>query len=252
MGIGSGWGGHWLRMKPPKILLVDGHPCGEVWVSWVFWLWLKQVEVVYRYGEGWNVSLEKLWRFPPWKGWLWDTWWYPQNRKASKAVALSKPTGHNEQLKCWLSHVLDTPFKFFLAVVLDTFYFYICSQQKLLWAQAYWILQMCWGPQNLVPKPMRQSAAKTLWCWEHIFFLGISPGFRCDCCASRQREAHETEGAFHFVGISAPTRRIDALQMAFPCIFGVFCLWVVVCVGRTCINFMWQMVSGKDWYSHSQ
>lgn len=38
----------------------------------------------------------------------------------------------NEQLKCWLSHVLDTPFKFFLAVVLDTFYFYICSQQKLL------------------------------------------------------------------------------------------------------------------------
>lgn len=70
------------------------------------------------------------------------------------------------------------------------------------------------------------------------FFLGISPGFRCDCCASRQCEALETEGAFHFVGISAPTRRIDALQMAFPCIFGVFCLWVVVCVGRTCINFM--------------
>lgn len=34
-------------------------------------------------------------------------------------------------------------------------------------------------------------------------------------CKLRQRKAFETEGAFHFVGISAPTRRIDALQMGF-------------------------------------
>lgn len=82
------------------------------------------------------------------------------------------------------------------------------------------------------------------------FFFGNLSWISTDAkilCKLRQRKAFETEGAFHFVGISAPTRRIDALLMGFCSIFGGFFAIGFWCVGRTCINFMWQMVSGKDW-----
>ena len=129
--------------------------------------------------------------------------------------------------------------RFFLAVVLGTFLFLHMFPAEVSMSPGLLDSTDVLGPQNLVPKPTRQSTAKTLWCWEHFFFGNLS-WISTDAIAVQvaRCEALETEGAFHFVGISAPTRRIDALQMAFPCIFGVFCHWVLVCVGRTCKNFM--------------
>lgn len=225
-------GGHWPRMKPPKNLLVDGHPGGEVWVSWAFWLWLKQVEVVYRYGEGWNVFLEKLWRFSPWKGWLWDIWWYPQNSWKAKLFnghiytytklpfsrvrrCNSKPTGHTLTIEILVEsctwHSIQV---FFGRCFRYIFIFTNVPSRSFYEPRLIGFYRCVGGPKIWCPNQWGKAPKKTLCDW--------IPSDAKIKCKLRQRKAFETEGAFHFVGISPPTRRIDALRMGFCSIFGGF------------------------------
>ena len=105
--IGLGW-------SHRKFSLWMGILVGEVWVSWSFWLWLKQVEVVYPYGEGWNVFLEKVVEVLTLKGMTLGYMLIPSKQlnalfSSKVVVALVYPNQQDtgEQLKHWLSHVLE-------------------------------------------------------------------------------------------------------------------------------------------------